>query len=1543
MFKPNRNLLAGRPREKQQLVGWGQHRPAAVKQPKLAKPSCCCTAAHCGSINSILPLQHLRSSPHNAALHGSSSSSSSSTCLKLQHGARNAACSIACRSSSFNSSSSSSRSSSSSSSSGNPARDSVAEGLSILEADTWQQLSEVFYGYRGTPGCQHCYAVLLRLAEQLPEMQLQPVVQLNDELAAAAPAAGGNGAAGSQQPGLPGSDSSSSSGGSWEAAWQALHARGKVQTWSQLTRLRALVRDVLRAVQVQMHLYEPLALLDLAEAAAQLARPSQLWMEAWMAALLPHLKQLQLGQLARAGAALLACGGSAGKPWAGTWFAALQPHLPNCTSTELALVSLALQRWRCSPPSTWTQQFLQTLTPNMSAMGVHELLAVLGACAALDLKPSAAWLRGFEAASQQQLRSCSPGELALLLQGLSLLGHQPCAAAGGWLQQYLAAVDEGQGEWDVQSLGTMLSVLGQLEAGQEALQVYEGTSSTAASSGSGSGSRLLAALAEHVEPLIESTADPGALVKVLQGFCSLNFTPSDTWLDLLLDEAAEKISVNSRALRQQLYGISGGSDNSGFHSMLLDSSSGSATAGSSSGGGSSSNSSSWMGSSAVAGKAEEQQGEVDEPWLLQAGSYQPGRNINLARRSLESSWELQSDVDNSSSSRGLSQQPSQSSSSSGPPGWGSSGAAAPVAAGGAAPVTAVGVQALAASNVVVRQVLGLLSVVAAMEMPVERGWAADVMRSLQGHCRAVGPPEMQQLLALLEVFGPVLEPEGVDELLAQCHNNYSRLTPQDMLRLLRLLASSQTRLNSRWWQGLLSALQVQLPALTPAQLVQALAGMCVLGARPPQAWLASHEAALLNTNTRQAADEALNPQGWLLLLECYSQLMYRPSSDFEGVLERHCLGVLPELGAQALASLVSSAARLQLPLSPQVEDGIARRLEQVLPGATSEELQQLTQGLLLLEVQLPSPCLRGLCDAAQPHLATFSPSATCSLLQLLAVAGDFQTPQGWLAAALSSLQPQLPALDAPASLLLLQSLAASRPQPPAGFTPALQQRLLQLVHTFDAVGVAAVLQGLVACGAPPSAQLQEALARHIKKGLAQPPQGMGATPVWLCLESLMAMQQPPASPLLLDEVLHQVAQQLRRAGTASSRQMAPTLLPRLAEAITAGGVWGSASGYAPSPAFCSALCGATLEDPGRLPPPLWLDLLVRFGDLAAGSTGLGFRPGDAWCRVATRQVLRGWDQQQQQQQQQWSTAPAVQLAALFGALGRLQHVPEHLPGWPGHALQRLCNVMAGLDGHQLSVALLGVAQQQAMTEVAAASAAAAAVQGSGGMLGSSYLISSNSSTSTTSGSGTHSSKDKASSSSSSSSSSSLQSFTAARLQLLEAAEAATLPQLSSMDGIDLAVLAHALQQLAASPSPPWVVAWSAAAAIQLPGMSGQACVLLLSAAAAFHSRPDPAWVRLVLQRCQQHLPDLQLQELVALARSLQLLGYRLDTGAALRLARAGQARAAAPTSTAAAAAAMSVGLDMVGSGAGEEGWEAAARQGALLELQQTLARISGAM
>jgi hypothetical protein len=38
--------------------------------------------------------------------------------------------------------------------------------------------------------------------------------------------------------------------------------------------------------------------------------------------------------------------------------------------------------------------------------------------------------------------------------------------------------------------------------------------------------------------------------------------------------------------------------------------------------------------------------------------------------------------------------------------------------------------------------------------------------------------------------------------------------------------------------------------------------------------------------------------------------------------------------------------------------------------------------LLLYALQLPSSCLHSLCDVARLHLASFSPNAICSLLQV---------------------------------------------------------------------------------------------------------------------------------------------------------------------------------------------------------------------------------------------------------------------------------------------------------------------------------------------------------------------------------------------------------------------------------------------------------------------------------------------------------------------------------------------------------------------------------
>jgi hypothetical protein len=200
-----------------------------------ARTSSCSAAVHISSSCCRLRQQHKHRSPLIPTLPGSGSS----TCL--QRRLHNGVHQIACRSSSFNSSSGSSYS-------GNPARDSVDIGLSILEADSWLQLYEVFYGYCSTPSYQHCYAILLQLAEQLPEMQLQPGIRSDNQLAGTSAAIGAGAAL--QQPGLPGSNGSSS--GSWEAVWQALHARGKVQSWTQVTRLRVSLAAAAAAAAAAM-------------------------------------------------------------------------------------------------------------------------------------------------------------------------------------------------------------------------------------------------------------------------------------------------------------------------------------------------------------------------------------------------------------------------------------------------------------------------------------------------------------------------------------------------------------------------------------------------------------------------------------------------------------------------------------------------------------------------------------------------------------------------------------------------------------------------------------------------------------------------------------------------------------------------------------------------------------------------------------------------------------------------------------------------------------------------------------------------------------------------------------------------------------------------------------------------------------------------------------------------------------------------------------------------------------------------------------------
>jgi hypothetical protein len=53
-----------------------------------------------------------------------------------------------------------------------------------------------------------------------------------------------------------------------------------------------------------------------------------------------------------------------------------------------------------------------------------------------------------------------------------------------------------------------------------------------------------------------------------------------------------------------------------------------------------------------------------------------------------------------------------------------------------------------------------------------------------------------------------------------------------------------------------------------------LAVLADMGGRPPQSWLAAHEASLLAADAR-GGGQALGLEGWLLLLLCYSQLMYK--------------------------------------------------------------------------------------------------------------------------------------------------------------------------------------------------------------------------------------------------------------------------------------------------------------------------------------------------------------------------------------------------------------------------------------------------------------------------------------------------------------------------------------------------------------------------------------------------------------------------------------------------------------------------------------------
>jgi hypothetical protein len=276
---------------------------------------------------------------------------------------------------------------------------------------------------------------------------------------------------------------------------------------------------------------------------------------------------------------------------------------------------------------------------------------------------------------------------------------------------------------------------------------------------------------------------------------------------------------------------------------------------------------------------------------------------------------------------------------------------------------------------------------------------------------------------------------------------------------------------------------------------------------------------------------------------------------------------------------------------------------------------------------------------------------------------------------------------------------------------------------------------------------------------------------------------------------------------------------------------------------------------GELPGLLWLGLLVRFGDMD------GFTPEADWMEAASEAVVGSWGHDAATSGSSgivaapaavWQAAPAAQFSAWLGAVGRLQHEPVYLPGWPGQVLARLLDLLGEMNGHELSVALLGVAHQQQMAELAGAL-----------LLGSS-----------------------------SSSSSMLAALDAVRPQLVATAEASSWQHMQLMDAADLATTAHAFQQLGHTPAPTWVAAWTASVAHHLPGCSALAAVWQLVALAGFSAKPSADLLQGLVSRCQAGVAELQLQELLGLLRALQLLGYRPEAALLTDVVRAGQAAAA---------------------------------------------------
>lgn len=558
--------------------------------------------------------------------------------------------------------------------------------------------------------------------------------------------------------------------------------------------------------------------------------------------------------------------------------------------------------------------------------------------------------------------------------------------------------------------------------------------------------------------------------------------------------------------------------------------------------------------------------------------------------------------------------------------------------------------------------------------------------------------------------------------------------------------------------------------------------------------------------------------------------------------------------------------------------------------------------------------------------------------------GEYPPSPAWMHELLCGLEPQLSSLEALPALQLVSAFKEFHTRPTEEFTVKLQACLAHLTKKCDAMGVATLVQGLVAVGVSPSVELQHAVAKGIKKGLARPSQGMGGTPVWILLGSLLQAANMAAgaggaagadsrvgswvsvdgsagaaaagsssssnggviTPELLDEVLLQVAAQLS-ASAVNSSKMCRQVLPSLTAAFVPGGCWALAGGqpYTPGPVFCKALCEALLqlqelqaqggadlvstdgwEGTGELSGLLWLGLLVRFGDM--GGLG-GFRPSEAWVRTACETafcqcwggVLGGAATATpaaaaaagdrlavtvsggREGGEVWQGVPGPQLAAWLGAIGRLQHEPTYLPGWPSGVLSRLQGVLGDLSGHELSVGLLGVAQQQQAAEMAAAGVLPAAA--AGGSNGSSMLAA----------------------------------LAAVKPQLLAAAEAVSLRHLSrnskntsTLDAGDLAMLGHALQQLGHTPAPGWVNTWSACVAEQIPSCPPAAAVLQIVALAGFSARPSGDLLQGLVDRCQEGLGQLELPQLLGFMRALLLLGYRPESGVLQGVLKAGQAAAA---------------------------------------------------